>query len=83
MPGGVEIGLLIPVAVRLTLMLFWLQMAGTFLTLVILPGRSFDDGNPLFLSVTGEFVIKNLVLIAAGLVIGSTVRRRRDSNAAV
>jgi len=61
---------------RLTLALFWLQMAGTFLSLIILPGRAFQDGNPLLLAVTGEFIIKNLVLIAAGLVIGSTVRRR-------
>jgi uncharacterized membrane protein YkgB len=74
----IGIGLLIPVALRLTLLLFWLQMAGTFLTLVILPGRSFQDGNPVLLDVTGEFVIKNLVLIAAGLVIGSTVRRTRE-----
>ena len=72
----IGIGLLIPVALRFTLLLFWLQMAGTFLSLIILPGRAFQDGNPLLLTVTGEFIIKNLVLIAAGLVIGSTVRRR-------
>jgi uncharacterized membrane protein YkgB len=72
----IGIGLLVPVALRLTLLLFWLQMAGTFLSLIILPGRAFQDGNPLLLTVTGEFIIKNLVLIAAGLVIGSTVRRR-------
>ena len=72
----IGIGLLVPVALRLTLALFWLQMAGTFLSLIILPGRAFQDGNPLLLAVTGEFVIKNLVLIAAGLVIGSTVHRR-------
>ncbi len=70
-------GLLFPVALRLTLLLFWMQMAGTFLSLIILPGRSFQDGNPFLLTDTGEFIIKNLVLIAAGLVIGSTVGRRR------
>jgi putative oxidoreductase len=72
----IGVGLLIPVALRLTLLLFWLQMAGTFLSLIILPGRAFQDGNPFLLDVTGEFIVKNLVLIAAGLVIGSTVRRR-------
>ncbi len=72
----IGIGLLIPVALRLTLLLFWLQMAGTFLSLIILPDRAFQDGNPFMLDVTGEFIVKNLVLIAAGLVIGSTVRRR-------
>ena len=70
----VGVGLLIPVALRLTLLLFWMQMAGTFLVLIINPGESFVDGNPLLLSTIGEFVIKNLVLIAAGIVIGTTVR---------
>jgi putative oxidoreductase len=77
----IGVGLLVPVLLRLTLALFWLQMAGTFLSLVVLPGRVFQDGNPLLLDVTGEFIIKNLVLIAAGLVIGSTVRRRRAPEA--
>jgi uncharacterized membrane protein YphA (DoxX/SURF4 family) len=44
-------GLLFAVALRLTLFLFWLQMAGTFLSLIVLPGRSFQDGNPLLSSV--------------------------------
>jgi hypothetical protein len=69
----------VPVLLRLTLALFWLQMAGTFVSLVVLPERAFQDGNPLLLDVTGEFIVKNLVLIAAGLVIGSTVRRTRPS----
>lgn len=73
----IGVGLLVPVMLRLTLALFWLQMAGTFLSLLVLPDRAFQDGNPLLLDVTGEFVVKNLVLIAAGLVIGSTVRRGR------
>ena len=74
---AVGIGLLLSVALRLVLLLFWLQMAGTFLVLVLRPEIAFQSGNPLLLTVTGEFVIKNLVLIAAGLVIGSTVPRRR------
>jgi uncharacterized membrane protein YkgB len=74
----VGIGLLIPVALRLTLALFWAQMAGTFLVLILHPDLAFQDGNPLLLTVTGEFVIKNLVLISAGLVIGATLRRHTD-----
>src|SRR5437667_12452011 len=38
----IGVGLLIPVALRFTLLLFWLQMAGSFLSLIILPGRSFQ-----------------------------------------
>ena len=74
----VGLGLLLRVALRATLLLFWAQMAGTFLVLVVHPDLSFQSNNPLLLTVTGEFVIKNLVLISAGLVIGSTVRRRRE-----
>ena len=73
---AIGIGFLIPVAPRLTLLLFSIQMLGTFLTLVVLPERSFQGGNPLLLGVLGEFVVKNLVLIAAGLVVGASIRRR-------
>lgn len=73
----VGVGLLLGTALRLVLLLFWLQMAGTFLVLVLRPELAFQTGNPLLLTATGEFVIKNLVLIAAGLVIGSTVPRTR------
>ncbi len=74
----IGVGLLSDAApLRLVLLLFWLQMAGTFLVLVVRPELAFQSGNPLLLTVTGEFVIKNLVLIAAGLVIGSTVPRTR------
>lgn len=71
----VGLGLLFDLALRLTLFLFWLQLAGTFLVLVLRPEVAFQGGNPLLLTVEGEFVIKNLVLIASGLVIGSTVWR--------
>ncbi len=75
----VGLGLLFGVALRLVLFLFWLQMAGTFLVLVLRPELAFQHENPLLLTMTGEFVIKNLVLIAAGIVIGSTVPRKRVS----
>jgi putative oxidoreductase len=41
----------------------------------VLPDVTFRDGNPFLLTVEGEFVVKNLVLIAAALVVGTTVRR--------
>jgi uncharacterized membrane protein YkgB len=81
--GGVEVliglGLLAGQALRTVLALFWLQMAGTFLVLVLQPDVAFQQGNPLLLTVEGEFVVKNLVLLSAGMVVGSTVRRRSRS----
>ncbi len=77
--GAVEVliglGLATRLALRLVLLFFALQMAGTFLVFVLLPAQSFQAGNPLLLTTTGEFVLKNLILLTAGLVVGSTVRR--------
>jgi putative oxidoreductase len=56
---------------RIALPLLILQMAGTFLVLVLLPDVAFRDGNPLLLTIEGEFVVKNLVLLSSALVIGS------------
>src|ERR671910_757234 len=73
--GAVEVFvglcLLVGRLMRLALPLLVLQMAGTFLVLVLLPEIAFRDSNPLLLTVEGEFVVKNLVLLSAGLVIGS------------
>ena len=81
--GGVEVviglGLVAGRALRTVLALFWLQMLGTFLVLVVQPDVAFQRGNPLLLTVEGEFVVKNLVLLSAGMVVGSTVRRRGRS----
>ncbi len=71
----IGLGLATRIALRLVLLLFFLQMAGTFLVFVLQPNQSFQNGNPLLLTVTGEFVLKNFVLLTAGFVIGSTVRR--------
>jgi putative oxidoreductase len=70
----VGIGLLLGRLLRIVLALFVLQMMGTFLVLVIQPEVAFQDGSPLLLTTEGEFVIKNLVLLSAGLVIGSRLK---------
>lgn len=79
--GAVEVligvALLAGRALRLVLFLFWGELLGTFLVLVVQPDVAFRSGNPLLLTVEGEFVVKNLVLLSAGLVVGSTVQRRR------
>lgn len=70
---AIGLGLLFRFALRFTLLLMFVQLAGTFLVLVLGPEVSFVNGNPLLLTVTGEFVVKNVVLLAAGIVIGGTV----------
>ena len=69
----IGIGLLTGKAMRLTLLLLFLQMPGTALPLVILPDvvwTAFPHG----LTLEGQYIIKNLVLIGAGLVLGARVR---------
>jgi putative oxidoreductase len=70
----VGLGLLMGKGLRIVLALFALQMAGTFLVLVVQPDVAFQNGNPLLLTTEGEFVVKNLVLLSAGLMIGSRLR---------
>lgn len=64
---------------RVALLLFAAQMVGTFLVFVVVPDVAFRDGNPFLLTVEGEFVVKNLVLLSAGLVVGSRVRPRSSA----
>jgi len=66
----IGIGLLFKITLRLMLALLWLQMAGTFFALVLSPTMFFTNGNLLLLTIEGEFVIKNIVLITASIVIG-------------
>jgi uncharacterized membrane protein YkgB len=72
--GGWEmligIGLISKRALRSVLILLCVHLTGTFVALYLAPTRFFLHGIPLLLTADGEFVIKNMVLVAAGLVIG-------------
>lgn len=59
--------------IRVGLLLLAIQLPGTFLPLVILPNVVYVTF-PYALTVEGQYIIKNLVIIAAALVIGGTVR---------
>lgn len=75
----IGLGLIFKVYLRAVLVLLWMQMAGIF-TSVILAPSIFFLGNPLYLTLEGEFVVKNLVLIAASIVIGGyRIRLDRDT----
>lgn len=70
--------LLLRKAMRLTLLLFFAQLAGTFMTFIMHPKQMFQKGNPLLLTKDGEFVVKNLILLSAGLAVGSTLQRESE-----
>lgn len=67
---------LIPPLTRLAILLLAPQMVGTFLPLVLLPGVCWDVF-PLGLTLEGQYIVKNLVVIGAALVIGSRVEALR------
>jgi uncharacterized membrane protein YphA (DoxX/SURF4 family) len=72
----IGIGLLTGRAMRLTLALLWLQMLGTATPLVLFPSETWTVF-PIAPTLEGQYIIKNLVLISAGLVLGATVRGGR------
>ena len=73
---AVGLGLILGVYLRATLLLLWLQMAGTITPLFIFPQEVFSQ-LPYAPTLEGQYIIKNLVLVSAGIVVGATVRGGR------
>jgi uncharacterized membrane protein YkgB len=69
----IGLGLVAGAWMRATLLLLGLQMAGTLMPLALFPAECFARV-PFVPTLEGQYIIKNLVLIAAALVIGATVR---------
>lgn len=69
----IGIGLLLGKFLRLTLLLLFAQMPGTMLPLIMFPAETFT-AFPYAPTMEGQYIIKNLVLVAAAIVIGATVR---------
>ncbi|NUR07060.1 MAG: DoxX family membrane protein [Nocardioidaceae bacterium] len=63
------VALMTGVGLRLALLVMCLHLGGTFLTFLMAPAMMFRHDDPLLLTTDGEFVVKNLVLITAGLVL--------------
>ncbi|MFN7210882.1 MAG: DoxX family membrane protein [Aggregatilineales bacterium] len=69
----IGLGLLTGKFMRITLLLLLFQMIGTVTPLFLFPGETFTQF-PYAPTLEGQYIIKNIVLVAAGLVIGATVR---------
>jgi uncharacterized membrane protein YphA (DoxX/SURF4 family) len=72
----IGLGLIFGRFMRITLLLLFLQMPGTALPLLILPEVTWTVF-PYGLTLEGQYIVKNLVLIGAGLVLAGTVRGGR------
>ena len=61
---------------RLTILLLFMQMIGAALPLVLLPEVCWTNF-PFVLTLEGQYIVKNLVIIGSALVLGATVRGGR------
>jgi uncharacterized membrane protein YphA (DoxX/SURF4 family) len=69
----IGIGLIFRIFLRETLLLLYLQMLGTFMPIFIFPGEVFHIF-PISFTLEGQYIVKNIVLLSAGIVLGATVR---------
>jgi len=73
----IGLGLIFGIFMRTTLLLLlFLQMLGTITPIFLFPQEVFSVF-PYAPTLEGQYIIKNMVLISAGLVIGATVRGGR------
>jgi uncharacterized membrane protein YkgB len=72
----IGLGLLTAHWLRATLLLFFLQIPGTFLPLVLYPDELWHRA-PISLTLEGQYIVKNSVLLGAALAVGATVRGGR------
>jgi len=70
---AIGLGLISGKFLRLTLLLLFLQMTGTFLPLIFFPSETWTRF-PIAPTLEGQYIIKDLILLGAGIVVGATVR---------
>ena len=67
---------------RIAIVLLFLHMAGTFMPLIVLSEITFQSNNILLPTLEGQYIIKNLMIISAALVLGGEITRsnNKDTN---
>jgi uncharacterized membrane protein YkgB len=73
---AIGLGLLWKPALRITLFLLAVQMLGTLTPLFLFPSETFKVF-PIVPTLEGQYILKNLVLIAGAMVVGASVRGGR------
>jgi uncharacterized membrane protein YkgB len=73
---AIGIGLFIGRGMRITLLLLFVQMLGTITPLFLFPTETFTTF-PIAPTLEGQYIIKNVVIVAAAIVLGATVRGGR------
>jgi uncharacterized membrane protein YphA (DoxX/SURF4 family) len=73
---AIGLGLISGLFMRVTILLLLAQMLGTITPLFLFPAETWTTF-PVAPTLEGQYIIKNLVLVSAALVIGSQVRGGR------
>ena len=76
---AIGVCLAVPALTRAGILLLAQQMPGTFLPLILLPQVCYN-GAPWNLTLEGQYIVKNLVIIGAALVLGGLVRGHRTQS---
>ena len=71
----IGIGLILGTFMRFTLLLLFLQLPGTFLPVFFFPEQVFEL-IPIIPTLKGQYIFKNIVLIAAAIILGGQVGNR-------
>lgn len=74
---AIGLGLILNCMPRLTLLLLFAHMPGTFMPLVVCPELVWTDF-PFGWTLEGQYIVKNFVLIGAGLTLVGRLRARAD-----
>jgi uncharacterized membrane protein YkgB len=72
----IGLGMLFGLAMRATIALLFVQMLGTITPLFLFPELAFTRA-PYAPTLEGQYIIKNIVLVSAAIVVGATVRGGR------
>ena len=73
----IGIGFIIGYGMRVTILLLFLQMMGTLMPLVLTPHLVWTVF-PFGLTLEGQYIIKNLVLVSASVAVGSKIRAEQE-----
>jgi len=75
----IGLGLIFGKYLKIILFLLFTQMLGTLTPLILFPSETFTLF-PFVPTLEGQYIIKNLIVISAGLVIGATVSSKVQNN---
>ena len=76
----IGLGLITGLFVRATIALLMAQMLGTLLPLALFPAETWRVF-PIAPTLEGQYIVKNLLIISAALVVGGTLRDDRSAGA--